>query len=256
MNPERRAVLFARFERITRIPMLGLAVAFLALLALPEFAVLSSAGRQVLNALVVLIWGIFATDLLVKTYLAPDRRQYLRAHWPDVLTLALPFLRALRLLALAIALLRTWEQAEMVLRRRTFSLLTITSVTTVVVAALLVHAVERRGNGPIQTFSDALWWAVATITTVGYGDVYPETTAGRTTAIFLMLTGISLFGVLAARVAAFFVKEDTRADEDPKLDELLARLDQIEAQLTRQERQARTRPRLSVRPRPRRAGRK
>lgn len=256
VNLDRRADLFARFDRVTRVPLLGLAVAFLVVLALPDITRLPPASRLFLNTLAWLIWGIFAVELLVKVYLAPDRRRYLRSHWPDVLTLAFPFVRVFRLLPIVIALLRTWEQAELVLRRRTFSVLAITSFITIILAALLVYAVERSSAGTIRTFGDALWWAVATITTVGYGDVYPQTAGGRVVAVFLMLTGISLFGVLAARVAAFFVKEDTREDEDPKLNELLKRLDRIEAQLARQNLDATNRARMSVSRRPRRSHRK
>jgi voltage-gated potassium channel len=90
-------------------------------------------------------------------------------------------------------------------------------------------------RGPIQTFMDALWWSVATITTVGYGDVYPITPGGRSVAVFLMLTGISLFGVLAARIAAFFVEEEQRETQDPRLDAIVERLDRIEQQLARQQ---------------------
>jgi voltage-gated potassium channel len=87
---------------------------------------------------------------------------------------------------------------------------------------------ERGGDGSIQTFADALWWAAATITTVGYGDVYPRTAAGRGVAVVLMLIGISLFGLLTARVAAFFVETDDTA-QNARYDEILRRLDRMEA---------------------------
>jgi hypothetical protein len=85
------------------------------------------------------------------------------------------------------------------------------------------------GDGSIQTYSDALWWAAATITTVGYGDVYPKTAACRGVAVLLMLVGVSLFGLLTARVAAFFVEADERA-ENSKFDEILRRLERLEGQ--------------------------
>jgi hypothetical protein len=88
----------------------------------------------------------------------------------------------------------------------------------VIGAGVLIYTVERQGDGPIQTLPDALWWAASTITTVGYGDVYPRTAAGRGIAVVLMLVGISLFGVLTARVAAFFVQDEQRDAEADKLD--------------------------------------
>jgi voltage-gated potassium channel len=102
-----------------------------------------------------------------------------------------------------------------------------------VVAATLVYAVERGGDGPIQTYPDALWWAAATVTTVGYGDVFPKTAAGRGIAFLLMLVGISVFGLLTARVAAIFVEANEEDHNGRKLDEVLARLERLEQQLRR-----------------------
>ena len=83
----------------------------------------------------------------------------------------------------------------------------------------------------IQTYADALWWAAATVTTVGYGDVFPKTPAGRGIAFLLMLIGISMFGVLTARVAALFVEASEEDHIARKLDEVLARLDRLEREL-------------------------
>ena len=95
-------------------------------------------------------------------------------------------------------------------------------------AATLMYVVERNGDGPIQTYADALWWAAATVTTVGYGDVFPKTPAGRGIAFLLMLIGISMFGVLTARVAALFVEASEENHIARKLAEVLARLDRLE----------------------------
>ena len=102
---------------------------------------------------------------------------------------------------------------------------------TVLLSATLIYGFERNAGGPIDTSADALWWALSTITTVGYGDVYPVTAAGRGVAVFLMLTGISLVGLLTARVAAFLVEEGEQETELPKLDEILVRLERIERQV-------------------------
>lgn len=58
----------------------------------------------------------------------------------------------------------------------------------------------------LNSFFDALWWSTATITTVGYGDVYPITTAGRLVGGFTMVVGISTFAVVTAKVAEFLVR--------------------------------------------------
>jgi voltage-gated potassium channel len=75
------------------------------------------------------------------------------------------------------------------------------------IAAIQITITERSIEGSnIKTFSDGLWWAVTTVTTVGYGDRFPTTTEGRFLAVGLMIMGISLMGVITASVASWFVK--------------------------------------------------
>ncbi len=230
MSKDQRAALLIRIERITGAPMLILAIIFLILLMLPEIWPVSQGTRAMMDALGWLIWGVFAFELAVKTYLASDRRRYLVTHWMDVLTVAVPFLRPLRLLRVAIIMVRLWHECRTLVRRRTFSVIGITSLLTGLLSALIVFLVERGSDGPIDSLPDALWWSVTTITTVGYGDTYPVTSAGRGVAVFLMLAGISLFGLLTARIAAFFVDDGEHAAETLKLDAILARLEAIEQQ--------------------------
>jgi len=182
------------------------------------------------------IWAAFAFELLMMTYLAEDRRRYLVTHWIDVLTVLVPLLRPFRLLRVAILSVRLWSEAKDLIRQRTLSVATITGLLCICVAATLVYMAEKGGDGTIQTYPDALWWAVATITTVGYGDVYPKTYAGRGVAFLLMLVGISVFGLVTARVAALFVESEGRDAADASRDEIEAKLDEILARLARIER--------------------
>jgi voltage-gated potassium channel len=75
--------------------------------------------------------------------------------------------------------------------------------------ALIVYLVEPASSG-FSTYGDALWWSAVTITTVGYGDLVPQTALGRITAVVLMIAGLGLLGTLAGSLAAFF-----RLDEPP-----------------------------------------
>ena len=66
------------------------------------------------------------------------------------------------------------------------------------VSSMLVLEFESRGDdGNIQTGGDAIWWALVTITTVGYGDIFPVTFLGRLTGVFVMFAGIGIIGALA-----------------------------------------------------------
>ena len=84
------------------------------------------------------------------------------------------------------------------------------AVLTCLSSAVGFTLVEDVGNGKrIHSFFDALWWSAATISTVGYGDIYPITAAGRVIAIATMLIGVSSFAVVTAKVAQFLIRNDT-----------------------------------------------
>ncbi len=74
-------------------------------------------------------------------------------------------------------------------------------------AALELSFENGARGSTIHNYGDALWWAIVTVTTVGYGDKYPVTAGGRGVAVVLMLVGIGLIGVLTATVASYFVEE-------------------------------------------------
>jgi voltage-gated potassium channel len=84
----------------------------------------------------------------------------------------------------------------------------------VLMASLAILDAERGGPGPIQHFGDAVWWSLATITTVGYGDMYPVTTEGRFIAVGLMFCGIGVLGVVTGSFASWLVERVDDIEED------------------------------------------
>jgi voltage-gated potassium channel len=105
-------------------------------------------------------------------------------------------------------------------------------------ASLSILAVESKAAGAnIRTASDALWWAYVSITTVGYGDRYPVTNAGRMIGIVLLAVGVGLFGVLTGYLAeVFLVPHRARRTSEPaaKPDNAHSRLAEINALLQEQ----------------------
>ena len=83
-------------------------------------------------------------------------------------------------------------------------------------------------------FADALWWAIVTVTTVGYGDVIPTSTSGRVIASFLMVAGVSAIPITTSLVVSVFVSRaqaQQRAHDAELRAELMARLERIEQAL-------------------------
>lgn len=119
----------------------------------------------------------------------------------------LPFLRPLRLL-------RVISFGTLVIQKiaigRQFAITVkvfLASILLAYIGAVQITITERGEDGSnIKNFGDGLWWAITTVTTVGYGDRFPVTSVGRILAVCLMLVGISLMGVITASVAAWFVR--------------------------------------------------
>ena len=239
---ERRTAALDRFEHATEFPLLVLALLTIPLLLAPMVFELSEGQERVILALDALIWGVFAADLLIRTWLAPRRLSYLRQHWFDVLIVVLPFLRPLRVARSARAL-RVLEAARVLVyvarashATRTIlirhgvqsSLLFMGAVLAVSVIA--IYFAERSSGGSIDSLDTAVWWAITTATTVGYGDTFPVTPFGRGIAVVLMIVGIGVFAVLTASVAAFLF-ESGKAPADPASEEVLQELRRLHARL-------------------------
>jgi voltage-gated potassium channel len=102
-----------------------------------------------------------------------------------------------------------------------------------VVGALVAYGAEHQTNPGFATFGDAMWWAVVSLTTVGYGDIVPKTTIGRLAGVEIMFTGVAVLGVLAGSLASFFRLDDTKkgaaATPTPVHDEIAALRAQLQA---------------------------
>ena len=240
---ERRAEALERFESQTAIPMLVLALLTIPLLVAPLMFELSETMLATFIALGWFIWAAFAVEYAVRLFLSPNRGKFIRSNLIDLVVIVLPFLRPLRVLQSARALrvlraaraaafvLRGLDAARDVLTRHKLHYALLVGGLSVVAAALMVDAFERGVEGSnIQGLPDALWWALVTVTTVGYGDRFPVTAGGRGVGVVLMIMGIGLFGLLAGSLASFFIQQE-ETEPDPQLNDIQERLERIERSL-------------------------
>lgn len=216
----------AAWRRHTDLPLLILAIGSLPLLLLELVAHrLPSVDRTFLVIVNVVVFVAFATDYLCELWLTDNRKTYVRTQWSSlVIALAqllalfpalgvLGVLRAARALRLVSTVARVIGigsasriEGRKFFREKAASLAFSLAGFTVITSAVAFTIAEDVGDGRrISSFFDALWWAASTITTVGYGDVYPMTAAGRIIAVFTMLVGISTLAVVTARIAQFLI---------------------------------------------------
>jgi voltage-gated potassium channel len=204
-------------ERVTKYPMALLGIAWLVIaIIIVTTNVNASASTGLVGTLFVL-WAILLVEYTVRLVVTPDRRGYLRRRWAEPATVVVPPLQGWHLVGIERMCLLIHEGAlsvAAILKHHSLFRVLIAAAATLIVGAWLVLLFEENAKGSnIHNYPDALWWAIVTVTTVGYGDRFPTTEGGRAVAVILMLVGIGLIGVLTATVASVFIKEHTDANK-------------------------------------------
>ena len=167
---------------------------------------LSPTEYQIYTRLEIGIWAVFALIFFAKLALAPSKRTYLRQNWLEALLVLLPVARPLRVIRALVWIIRDITRMN---RLVTIQSLVAYGAGIVLLAATIVTTAERNADGAnIQTFPDALYWAIITVSTVGYGDHYPVTAVGKFTAVALIFLGIGIFGGIVGKVVVIFGSQD------------------------------------------------
>lgn len=202
-----------RWEKRTEWPLAGVAGIFLAVYSVQVLAKLPSWLNDILEAGLVLTYSMFVIDYLVRLRLATNRVRWFFRHLLDLAVVVLPLLRPLRLLRLLVLFSALQRAVGGAFRGRIVVYTAFSVILLVYVASLAILDVERgRDGSTINNFGDAVWWSITTITTVGYGDLSPVTTAGKVIAVFLMVGGISLVGLVTATLASWIIQRVAEED--------------------------------------------
>ncbi len=192
------------------------------------FEVLSDHSPQQLRALDtadIVIASIFFGEFWIRFLKSGDKKLFFRKHWWELLasipvasstTQALRGLNLLRLVRVIrlLRLLRLLVRLKVVLAASSrfaeqthLIYISVVGGFVLMSAALGFHYMEAGANPNVHSLWDSFWWTIVTITTVGYGDIYPVTTGGRIIAIFLMLGGIATFSAITATISAYIINK-------------------------------------------------
>jgi voltage-gated potassium channel len=218
--------------------MLLLSIYAVAALAFVTFVNVPPATRTVLGYADSAICFLFFIDFLITLGRSSNRSRYLLTWgWLDLLS-SIPAINALRwgragrilrIFRVLRGIKATKVLSEFILYRRAQSVLLaaiLVSLLLVVFSASAVLQFETSPEANIRTAEDAVWWAIVTVTTVGYGDKYPLSSEGRLIAAFLMTAGVGMFGTFSGFVAAWFLESPTR--QSAELEAIHALRQQVE----------------------------
>jgi voltage-gated potassium channel len=208
-----------RHDIAWELSMAALAVAFLVV----GFASDDPNASPVLGTIETGLTVVFLAEFTTRIAASYDRVGYLRGHWIDLIALVpvarevrlFRLLRLLRLVRAFAGMYRALGHVGRLVNHRGLGLLITAWLGVMVVCSAGLYIAENGVNKAITSPLDALWWGVVTLTTVGYGDVYPVTPEGRLAASVLMLLGIGLFGAITATITSYLIATGKPSTADP-----------------------------------------
>jgi len=166
---------------------------------------------------------IFAVDYFYRLARAKDKWVFFKSNIFDLIAI-MPFDKAFRIARLArlARVFRLWRLSRLFAFGHRFagtftSVIKTNGLIYVIIVTFIVILIGAVGiytlEDSMETFEDALWWSLVTTTTVGYGDISPESTGGRVLAGFLMFIGIGFLGMVTGSIATYFVNKLSQTEE-------------------------------------------
>ncbi|MBQ8965996.1 potassium channel family protein [Ruminococcus sp.] len=184
----------------------------------------------------LIVYAVFAADLIVRAAAAEDKKKFFSINFWDAVAVlpihgVLPppadpradtVLSVLNLIRIVAFLSRPLRKAQRFYNTNGFKYVVFATFMTVITGGVLIHYAEG------MEFGDGIWWAFVTATTVGYGDISPNTLYGRLIAMVLMLVGIGLIGSLTSTLTSFFMMKQKRDTKNALLDTVRRELDRFD----------------------------
>ena len=228
----------------------AMGILFLAAYALPIIKPeLSPAAAASCRWVLIIVWAFFAVEYFVQLSIAKDRRKYFRSNLLDFAAVALPVLPLLRAVRALVAVTSSSRKTSASRGRDVTTSVIVLALATWFISGLAVTDAERGYPGAnIEHVGDGWWWALTTMSTVGYGDQYPVSTSGRIVGVALMIMGVALLGTITAMLASNFNgarNKEAQENEiesisiehqiNSKLDSVLVELESLKKQVSDKE---------------------
>ena len=183
---------------------------------------LPSEIQKLIEVFDLMICGIFFVDFLLRLFMAPSKKHYLKWGWIDLIS-SLPMIdqlrvgRLFRVVRLVRAMKGAWIGTKKLDRRLQDPFISVALIAFICVifgAISVLYLESGAPGGNIKSARDAIWWALVTVTTVGYGDFTPVTNEGRFLAVILMSAGIGIFGVFSVQCTQYLLREREKSEDE------------------------------------------
>jgi voltage-gated potassium channel len=197
---------------------------------------------RLFQALDFAICIVFLVDFCIRFRKAESKLAFMKWGWIDLLS-SIPFVdvarwgrivRILRIIRVLRGVRSLHRVTSLLLQNKSetgTASVFLTALLLIFFCSVAMLFFEDHAESNIKTAGDALWWSVTTITTVGYGDKYPTTPEGRLVAMFLMISGVGLFGTLSGLIASFFLgnRREKESSQQALVDEVRALRTEIQS---------------------------
>ena len=211
MTKEKLIAFSKSWIRVTNIPFACLGILYLFIYSAEVINSDNEVLVSDLENLSNLIWRVFIFDLFIRYLAVNSVTAFVKNNYIEILAVSLPFLRVLRMLRVLLAI-RGLKIFVVDRARATGAYVALLAPLTWFTGAIVVLDVEaKNSNATINSLGNALWWSLSTITTVGYGDLYPVTISGKVIAAVLMIMGISLFSAGAGMFASWILNDKRKS---------------------------------------------